>query len=51
MFREIRTKERITDRVEEKKKAYQEIKPKTDITDEEANDFWKSMMQNFNNED
>lgn len=50
MFREIRTKERITDHIE-KKKAYQEIKPKTDITVEEANDFWKSMMQNFNNED
>lgn len=44
MFREIRTSERITDTVEEKKDNlnFLKIKPEYDMTFEEAEAFWEN---------
>lgn len=45
MFREIRTKEKITDKNKEKSKGYQEIKPETNITYEEAKAFVEGLFK------
>lgn len=46
MFREIRARERITDRTEDKKEyGYMQIKPETDITVEEANAYIRSIFE------
>ena len=46
MFREIRTRERITDRDEQKKsEGYKKIKPESDMTYEEAVSFVKSLFE------
>lgn len=47
-FREIRTHEKITDRVDNKPKGYTQIKPKSNMTIADANDFWKNMRENPN---
>jgi len=40
MFKEIRTKEKITDKTEEKSNNYLNIKPETKMSMEELQDFW-----------
>ena len=44
MFREIRTKEKITDLSKEESKSYQNIKPETEITFEEAKAFCEGLF-------
>mgnify|MGYP007038178150 CR=1 FL=1 len=40
MFKEIRTKEKITDKTEEKSNNYLNIKPDTKMSMEELENFW-----------
>jgi hypothetical protein len=49
-FREIRTKEKITDTCVTKKEeneGFRQIKPETDITVEDAKAFWNNMFAGF----
>lgn len=46
MFREIRTRERITDRTESKEElGYLKIKPETEMTVEEVKGFWDELFK------
>lgn len=47
MFREIRVSEKITEedlKEMEKENAYKRIKPKTNMSDKEVNDFWSQIF-------
>ena len=45
MFREIRTTEKITDTcVVEEHHEFEQIKPETEMTTEEAKDFWNELF-------
>lgn len=49
MFREIRTFEKITDTIEEKKN-YLNIKPENEMTTAEVDDFWNAEFRKIWNE-
>lgn len=53
MFREIRTSETIREEDERRRRenlGYLNIKPETDITIEEARDFWDGVFDSFRNQ-
>lgn len=45
-WREVRTKEKMTENDEKENIGYRQIKPETKMTTKEADNFWKKEFQN-----